>query len=82
MGIATEPAKLPVTVIMEGLYVEENLSKIPDITKERLTEFLTKHSLTPNDVLMMLVAGNNVFLQPYSGDYMTDTIDPQDEGTL
>ena len=73
LGIDVQPAALPVTVIMEGKFVAENLSKT-ETTQETLTDFLTKQNLRESDVLMMLVAGENVFLQPYAGDFLTATL--------
>lgn len=73
MGIDVQPASLPVTVIMEGKFVAENLSKTA-VTKETLTDFLTKKNMHESDVLMMLVAGESVFLQPYVGDFLTATL--------
>ena len=73
LGIDVQPASLPVTVIMEGKFVAENLSKTA-VTKETLTDFLAKKNMHENDVLMMLVAGESVFLQPYVGDFLTATL--------
>ncbi len=73
MGIDVQPASLPVTVIMEGKFVAENLSKTA-VSKETLTDFLAKKNMHESDVLMMLVAGESVFLQPYVGDFLTATL--------
>ena len=73
LGIEAPPSELPVTVIMEGKFVAENLSKT-ETTQETLTDFLTKQNLRESDVLMMLVAGESVFLQPYAGDFLTATL--------
>ena len=75
LGLMPKPAELPVTVIMEGAFIGENLSKIPDVSKERLTELLSAHNLKEKDVLMMLVAGENIFIQPYVGNFLTSTLD-------
>ena len=81
LGLAPAPSALPVTVIMEGEFVEENLSKLSSDAKDRFRDYLTVRGIDVKDVLMMLVAGENVFLQPYKGDYVTDTIHAQTEET-
>lgn len=74
LGIETEPATLPVTVIMEGDFIGDNVSKIPYVTKERVMRFLDNRSINQKDVLLLLVSGENVFLQPYKGEFLTATL--------
>ena len=40
--------------------------------------FLDNRGIKQKDVLMLLVSGEDVFLQPYSGEYMTATLDSDD----
>lgn len=78
LNIATTPAALPVTVIMEGDYIGDNVAKIPYVTKERVMKFLDNRNLKEKDVLLLLVAGEDVFLQPYTGEFLTATLDSDD----
>ena len=75
LGIEVEEATLPITVIMEGAFVGENVAKVPADTKARVLRFLDSHDLKQQDVLMMLVSGNKVFLQPYVGGFLTATLE-------
>ena len=79
LGIEVEPAALPVTVIMEGAFVGENVSKIASELKPRVLKFLDSHNLNQSDVLMMLVANDKVFLQPYVGGFLTATLDSDED---
>ena len=74
LGIETTPATLPITVIMEGNYIGDNMAKIPYITKERVLKFLDNIGITQKDVLLLLVSGEDVFLQPYKGEFLTATL--------
>ncbi|MBQ9276500.1 MAG: DUF421 domain-containing protein, partial [Clostridia bacterium] len=40
LGVKISPATLPVTVIMEGDFIGDNVAKIPYVTKERVLKFL------------------------------------------
>ena len=75
VGITLPPATLPVTVIMEGEFMGENLSKLGAITKERLLTFLDRLNIKQQDVLVLLVSGTDIYLQPYKGDFVTATLD-------
>ncbi|MBO4554446.1 MAG: DUF421 domain-containing protein [Clostridia bacterium] len=79
LKIEVEPAALPVTVIMEGAFVGENVGKIASDVKPRVLRFLDSHSLAQEDVLMMLVAGDKVFLQPYVGNFLTATLETDED---
>ncbi|MBR4800760.1 MAG: DUF421 domain-containing protein [Clostridia bacterium] len=80
LGIKTEPSTLPVTVIMEGDYIGDNVAKIPYVTKERVMKFLDNRNIAQKDVLLLLVSGEDVFLQPYVGEFLTATLS-SDEAT-
>lgn len=79
LGIKTSPATLPVTVIMEGDFIGDNVAKIPYVTKERVMRFLDNRGIHQKDVLMMLVSGESVFLQPYKGDFLTATLSSDED---
>lgn len=75
VGISLPEATLPVTVIMEGEFMGENLGKIDAITKKRVLVFLDRLNLKKKDVLVMLIAGTDVYLQPYNAEFITATLD-------
>lgn len=77
IGITLPPASIPVTVIMEGEFIGENLSILGGITKERLLTFLDRMELKQQDVLVLLVSGTDVYVQPYSGNFITATLDSE-----
>lgn len=77
IGITLPPASIPVTVIMEGEFIGENLSVLGGITKERLLTFLDRMELKQHDVLVLLVSGTDVYVQPYSGNFITATLDSE-----
>lgn len=77
IGITLPPASIPVTVIMEGEFIGENLSVLGGITKERLLAFLDKMEIKQQDVLVLLVSGTDVYVQPYSGNFITATLDSE-----
>lgn len=77
IGITLPPASIPVTVIMEGEFIGENLSVLGGITKERLLTFLDRMELKQQDVLVLLVSGTDVYVQPYSGNFITATLDSE-----
>lgn len=71
-------AEIPVTVIMEGEFVAENLATLEGNVKEDVLAYLNSIEMKQQDVLVLLVAGQDVFIQPYKGDYITSTL-PSDE---
>ena len=79
LGINVSPAFLPVTVIMEGDFIGDNVAKIPYVTKERVLKFLDNRHIKQTDVLMMLVSGEDVFVQPYKGEFLTATLDRDED---
>lgn len=85
IGITLPPSEIPVTVIMEGDFLGNNLSKVDGITKERILKMLTRLGFVKQDILVLLIAGTDVYLQPYKGDFITaqlvddDSINPRIE---
>ena len=72
-------AKIPVTVIMEGEFVAENLATLDGDVKADVLKYLDGIKLKQQDVLVLLVAGQDVFIQPYKGDYITSTLPQPDD---
>ena len=71
MNMKPEPASIPVTVIMEGNFMGSNLVELDNVYKQRVLKLLSGIGLEQNDVLLMLVTGDEVFVQPYKRDSMT-----------
>ena len=82
VGLSLPPTEIPVTVIMEGEFLGENLSKVEGVTKERMLTLLDRLNMKQHDVLVLLIAGQNVFLQPYKGDFITAELAEDDDAEL
>lgn len=80
MGMAPEPAEMPVTVVMEGCFMGANLKGLRGIDKERVLRLLDVLGMKQSDILLLLVTGRKVFVQPYAGDSMTVTFPEEDAG--
>ena len=65
---------------MEGEFVAENLATLDGNLKEDVLKYLDDIKLKQQDVLVLLVAGQDVFIQPYKGDYITSTLPQQKDG--
>lgn len=76
MNIKVDPASLPVSIIMDGKLMEENV-KLTGITDELLQECLEKaNAKKPTEILLMTLDANGlVFLQPKSGSATTFSVD-------
>ena len=79
IGISLPKAQIPVTVIMEGEFLGENLSKLEGVTKERMLTLLDRLNMRQHEVLVLLVAGEDVFLQPYRGNFITATLSSDED---
>ena len=77
VDIDVQKSEIPVAVIMEGEFVGENLGKIAGDIKEKVLAFLTKKNLDRKDVLVALVAGEQVFVQPYKDDFIISSLGSQ-----
>ena len=75
INLQLPPASIPVTVIMEGEFLGENLAMLSGVTKERMLVFLDRLNVKQQDVLVLLMSGSDVFIQPYKGDFITTTLD-------
>lgn len=78
LGLELPPATIPVTVIMEGEFMGENVAKLDGITKERVLTFLDRMGLKQKDILVLLVSATDVYLQPFKGDFITAQLDSED----
>lgn len=78
MGMAPEPAEMPVTVVMEGCFMGANLKGLRGVDKERVLRLLDVLGMKQSDILLLLVTGRKVFVQPYAGDSMTVTFPEED----
>ena len=78
LGMQLPPAAIPVTVIMEGEFMGENVAKLDGITKERVLTFLDRMGLKQSDILVLLVSGTDVYLQPFEGEFITAQLDSED----
>ena len=70
MHLDTKPADMPVTVVMEGNFIGGNMKGLPGLDRERVHAILDGLGLAQSEVLLLLVAGDEVFLQPYNGASM------------
>lgn len=70
MDIKTDPVDLPITVIMEGSFLGCNMVELDNVGKDRVMRLLSSLDIKQKDVLLLLVTGNEVFIQPYKGDSM------------
>ncbi len=80
MEMRTEPAEMPVTVVMEGCFMGANMKGLQDIDKKRVLRLLDTLGMKQSDVLLLLVTGNRVFVQPYVGDSMTVSFPEENAG--
>lgn len=80
MGMAPEPAEMPVTVVMEGCFMGANLKGLRGVDKERVLRLLDVLGMKQSDILLLLVTGRKVFVQPYAGDSMIVTFPEEDAG--
>ncbi|MEG1663144.1 MAG: DUF421 domain-containing protein [Clostridia bacterium] len=79
LGLKPPRATLPVTLIMEGNFLGCNFSKVDGVSKERIMKMLERLNLKQADVLVLLLSGNNVFVQPYLGESITAELLLEDE---
>lgn len=80
MGMAPEPAEMPVTVVMEGCFMGANMKGLRGVDKERVLRLLDVLGMKQSDILLLLVTGRKVFVQPYAGDSMTVTFPEEAAG--
>ena len=76
IGLKADEAQIPVAVIMEGEFVAENLAKLQGNVKAKVLQLLYGMGLNRQDVLVALVAGDDVFIQPFKDDYIVTSLTP------
>ncbi len=74
MDVQVESSELPITMIMEGNFIGENVAQVDEKMKARITRYLDNIHLNQEDILVLLVSGNNVFIQPYRKEYISTTL--------
>ena len=63
---------------MEGEFVAENLATLDGHVKQDVLAYLNDIQMKQEDVLVLLLAGQNIFIQPYKADYITATLQKSD----
>lgn len=76
VSLDVDKAEIPVTVIMEGEFIAENLAQIEGDIKQKVLAYLSSAGLKQSDVLVLLVAGEEIFIQPYKDHFITATMTP------
>ena len=76
VNLKADEAQIPVAVIMEGEFVAENLSKLQGDVKEKVLQLLSNLGVNRQDILVALVAGDDVFIQPFKDDYIITSLTP------
>ena len=71
MDVEVEKAYMPVTLILEGNFLGNNLSITDGVTKQGIMKLLSRINMESKDVLLLLLQGKKVFIQPYKGDSLT-----------
>lgn len=67
---ANPPNSLPMTLVVEGRYLVDNMTKI-NIEKEKVEKLLQKKNIKMEDVLLMTADSGKIFLQPKDDNYIT-----------
>ena len=71
VNMEVERAYMPVTLILEGSFLGNNLSITDGVTKQGIMKLLSRINMESKDVLLLLLQGSKVFVQPYKGDSIT-----------
>ena len=71
LSLSPARSSMPVTVVMEGNFMGANLASLAGVDKERVLRLLGDIGLEQKDVMLLLVTGDEVFVQPYKGDSLT-----------
>lgn len=59
---------LPITIIMEGKFLDENFALQNDVSKEYIFDTLKSKSLEQENVMLLLLSTSGLFIQPYNSD--------------
>ncbi len=79
LNLQTEKSIMPVTVMMEGRFMGDNISKLQNFDRQKLLDLLKRNTLQKDNVLLMLLENDKVFIQPYNGDSITDNLKQKTE---
>lgn len=72
--------ELPMTIIVEGVFLEDNLKQNSlKITKKQIQNLLENLRLELKDVFLLSLSGENAFIQPYVGEPINRSIAAQEE---
>lgn len=75
MNIVGGTAEIPVTLIVEGKWMECNYKAAEaKITREQLEKILQNLKLKQQDIFLLLLTGENVFIQPIQGSSVNRSI--------
>ena len=78
VDLPVERAYMPVTLILEGNFLGNNLAVTDGVTKQGIMRLLDKINMDSKDVLLLLLQGSEVFVQPYKGDSLTVTLESEE----
>lgn len=78
LNIIPPRAELPVTVIMEGKFLGENLKIVDETNKKRIMRLLENNHLDQSKVMVLMLAGNTAFIQPYDGNSFSAELSNED----
>ena len=62
---------LALSLFLEGNFLGNNLSITDGVTKQGIMKLLSRINMESKDVLLLLLQGKKVFVQPYKGDSLT-----------
>jgi uncharacterized membrane protein YcaP (DUF421 family) len=68
LNIAAPRAELPVTLIMEGKFLGNNMKLVDGVNKSRIMKLLENNKLDQKQVMVLMLSGNTAFVQPYDGN--------------
>jgi uncharacterized membrane protein YcaP (DUF421 family) len=74
VGLEVAPATMPITIILEGKFLGNNLALTDGLTKGNIVKLLDQLNLESKDVMLMLLQGDEVFVQPYNSNSLTTSI--------
>lgn len=67
-GMQPKKAELPVALIMEGKFMGQSLSETDGATKTKVLETLSEKGYEQKDVMLLMLAGKEIFVQPYKSE--------------
>lgn len=70
---ARAPQSIPVSLIVEGKLIDENL-KMGGVDKNKLNGYLTAKNLKVKDIVLMTIEGTRLLIQPKDKKYVVETI--------